>query len=73
MKSKILILLISFLIISCDKKGIGDLTTFDKDGSLNTVVSISAGTVIPYQYDIEQKAFKTKNRLKAGFQLGLTF
>lgn len=60
MKAKILFFSMIFLFISCDRKGIGDLNTFDEEGKLHSVVSIGAGTVIPYIYDIENKAFKSE-------------
>jgi inorganic pyrophosphatase len=60
MKTKISLIFFLIFIISCDKKGIGDLTTFNEEGKLHSVVSVGAGTVIPYVYDLENKAFKTK-------------
>lgn len=53
------ILLFFITLVSCNKKGYGDLSPYADDGILQTIVSIEAGTSIPFVYDKEQKGFKS--------------
>lgn len=60
MRTKFILIVASFFIISCDKKGIGDLTTYDADGNMHVVIAYGAGTLKPFEYDLEAKGFKNK-------------
>lgn len=56
-------LIITLLILnSCNKKGYGDLSPYSDDGILQCIVSIEAGTSIPFVYDKQQKGFKSFKR-----------
>lgn len=65
------IIILSTLFLSCDKKGIGDLSSYDENGVLHSVVSYGAGSVLPYEYDSEAKGFK--NRVENGEQRKINF
>lgn len=59
-KFSFIFLLSILFLISCDKKGIGDVARFNKNGDVHLVVEIPAGTLIKYQYDPKLKGFKSR-------------
>jgi inorganic pyrophosphatase len=59
-KFSLIILIAIIFLVSCDKKGIGDVARFNKNGDVHLVVEIPAGSLIKYQYDPSLKGFKSK-------------
>ena len=52
-------ILLLLLLISCEKKGIGDIERYGKTGATHLIVEIPAGTIREYEYDSKEKGFKT--------------
>lgn len=57
---KFISILFLLFLISCNEKGIGDISRFNDKGDVHLVVEIPAGTLKKYEYDYDLKGFKNK-------------
>ena len=58
MKKYVVVLLFTFLFISCEKADLSRIPSYSANNKLQAMVSIPAGSATKYIYDNEVKAFK---------------